>query len=115
MELARQLTLMDGQHFERVSPHQMLMLGLSMFEEECPEWHNYSTHVTRVIVSYILNGSTPEERLKYTTKFIKVARQIFEFNNFVGFKAIMDALCSKHIQPFIKLKEKVSTDAKLIH
>jgi hypothetical protein len=106
LEIARQMTLMDSQFFERVSPHQMLMLGISTFEEQCSEWYKYSTHVTRVIVSYILNGSTAEERLKYTIKFIKVARQIFEFNNFVGFKTVMDALCSKYIHPFVKQKEK---------
>jgi hypothetical protein len=101
-EIARQLTVIDWETYERIKPSELLNQAWSK-----PKLKHRAPHVLALIKRFnmisswaateIVSATTIRERVRITSKFIRIAERLAAMNNFNSLMSVMAALNSSSV------------------
>ncbi|XP_072016112.1 ras-specific guanine nucleotide-releasing factor RalGPS1-like isoform X2 [Amphiura filiformis] len=104
-DFASQITMMDIPVFKAITPDELSSCAWSGKEKNnlCPNVVNFTrrfNHVTFWVVREILTAQTLKIRAEILGQFIKVAKKLYEINNFHSLMAVISAI---HSAPIFRL------------
>ncbi|TMS36000.1 hypothetical protein L596_003273 [Steinernema carpocapsae] len=99
--IARQMTFLDSELFQRIEPAEMLWWSREQDEKKSPNLAAFTEHFNNVsywVRSLVILQATQKEREKYFLKFVKVMKHLRKMGNFNSYLAILSALDSGPIR-----------------
>ncbi|KAK0396332.1 hypothetical protein QR680_001675 [Steinernema hermaphroditum] len=99
--VARQMTFLDSELFQRIEPAEMLWWSKEQDEKKSPNLIAFTEHFNNVsywVRSLVILQGTQKEREKYFLKFVKVMKNLRKMGNFNSYLAILSALDSGPIR-----------------
>jgi hypothetical protein len=117
-EVARQLTLQDWEYFEALKPVEFLNKAWShpILKERAGnvlKMISRFNSISKWAIYSILNYPVLKKRAKAYTKFVEIAYELYQMNNFNGAVAIFSGLNNAAIYRLKQTKEKASSNITL--
>ncbi|XP_058977703.1 guanine nucleotide-releasing factor 2 isoform X2 [Musca domestica] len=101
MEIAKQMTLLDAELFQKIEIPEVLMFAKDQCEEKSPNLNKFTEHFNKMsywVRSKILTLNCAKEREKYVEKFIKIMSHLKKIHNYNSYLALLSALDSAPIR-----------------
>lgn len=103
MEIAKQMTLLDAELFQKIEIPEVLMFAKDQCEEKSPNLNKFTEHFNKMsywVRSKILTLNCAKEREKYVEKFIKIMSHLKKIHNYNSYLALLSALDSAPIRRY---------------
>uniref|UniRef100_F1KRH4 Rap guanine nucleotide exchange factor 1 n=1 Tax=Ascaris suum TaxID=6253 RepID=F1KRH4_ASCSU len=99
--LAKQMTYLDADLFQKIEPAEMLWWAQEQDEKKSPNLCAFTEHFNKVsywVRTLVIQPSEQRLREKYLLKFVKIMKQLRSMGNYNSYLAILSALDSGPIR-----------------